>query len=84
MTDRIYRVTVRTTSSWQPGSGTLWQWSVLYCGTDREEARVAYHTSTPADYWRGRGNSAQETVCEVIEDSDSDDFADDLEYETEV
>lgn len=73
---KLYRVTVKETRSVQP-SGTFWNREVLYCGYDRDEARQAYHASTPDDFWRGYGSSARETELEVITDAETDDFSDD-------
>lgn len=64
----IYRVTKKTTNSVQPGSGgTCWQLEVLYCGTSLEDARIAYLSNRPADYWYGYGNAAQDTIIEQFE-----------------
>lgn len=81
----IYRVTARTTGSVQPGRGaTFWQREVLYCGTDRSKARVAYHASSPKDYGGSYGNRARETVMEIIEDAETGDAADDTVTEESV
>ncbi len=74
---KIYRVMSKQTSSLQPDV-TFWHRSVLYCGADRESARIAFHESRPLDSFRGYGNPATETYVEVINDSGSDDFEDDL------
>jgi hypothetical protein len=79
----IYRVTVKTTGSVQP-KGTFWNREVIYCGTDRDAARVAYHGSTPRDNFHGFGNPARETDCEVITDAGLDDFAADDRKQAEV
>lgn len=64
----IYRVTIRTTGSLQPGSGgTSWQREVIYCGTDLTDARVAYLGSTPADYGSSYGNKCRTTEIEQFE-----------------
>ena len=76
----LYRITVRATSSLQPG-GSHWTTDVLYCGYDREEARQAFHTSEPADDNRSFGNPARETHAEIIKDGETADFDDD-ELET--
>lgn len=76
MSDHIYRVTRKHTTSLQP-CGTTWRREVLYCGTNRTAARTAYHGSTPADGCRGYGNSATETIVEVITDGYTLDFEDD-------
>ena len=68
----IYRVTVRTTNSVQPIS-TFWTREVLYCGTDRTEARIAYHASEPEDFGYGYGNPARETLLEILTDEDAPD-----------
>jgi hypothetical protein len=77
----IYRVSVKSTHALQPGNTTDWNREVLYCGTDRDEARAAYHASTPGDYNRGHGNGVRKTVSEVIEDAETDDFDDDVTEE---
>jgi hypothetical protein len=59
----IYRVTVKTTGSLQP-SGTFWQSEVVYCGVSLANARIAYLTHRPTDYWYGYGNRVKETVIE--------------------
>lgn len=69
MSDTIYRVTVRTTGSLQP-SETYWQEECIYCGTDRTEARTAYHRSAVEDRGGSYGNSARETIAEMIDDDD--------------
>ena len=66
----IYRVLVLTTTSKQP-LNTFWQTEVLYCGTDRDDARVAYHASEPLDYTGTPGNPARITKIESIDDSDN-------------
>lgn len=63
----IYRVTVKTTSSVQPGSGTFWQREVAYCGTSLEDARIEFLKSQPADYWYGYGNRCRTTEIEQFE-----------------
>jgi hypothetical protein len=75
-TARIYRVVAESTASLQPGddSATSWRREVLYIGTDRDAARVAYHGSSPRDDWRGYGNAARRTVVEIIDDAGEDDF----------
>lgn len=77
MSTKLYRVTVKTTNSVQPGT-TFWQTEMIYCGDDRDDARVAYHSESVTDYWRGYGNAARETVVEVIDDAGTDSFADDF------
>jgi hypothetical protein len=64
----IYRVTVRTTNSRQPG-GSFWHYEVKYCGYDRNEARQAYHRQSVSDYSQGYGNKARETRVELIKDT---------------
>ncbi len=73
----LYRVIRRSAGSKQPNE-THWSKEVLYCGSDRSEARRVYHESEPEDSDRGYGNPATETKFEVIEDAKSDDAADDL------
>lgn len=79
MNKMIYRVRTRITSSLQPGCGaTHWNTdNVLYVGTDRDAARLAYHASAPKDYGSAYGNRSRETVMEVIEDAGTQDAADD-------
>lgn len=67
--ETIYRVKIRSAASLQPGE-TFWRYEVLYCGSDRTEALIAYHQSEPDDIWRGYGNHARETVFEVLDTSD--------------
>lgn len=68
----IYRVTVRTTGSVQPGSGsTFWNRDVIHCGTSLEEARVEFLRSKGTDYGGSYGNRAKETDLESF-DSESD------------
>ena len=62
--DSIYRVSVRSTGSVQPGCGSYWQSEVIYCGPSLRDARVAYLRSEAEDYWRGHGNAARETLIE--------------------
>jgi hypothetical protein len=77
-TETIYRVRVKTTGSVQPGYGaTDWQSEVLYCGTDRTEARTVYHRNAPTDFGGSHGNQARRTLFEVIEDAETEDAADD-------
>lgn len=67
----IYRVTTKETGSVQPqGGGTFWRRDVLYCGTDRTAARVAYHESEPRDYGGTYGNPARVTEFEALNQSD--------------
>lgn len=73
----LYRVIAKTTGSLQPHDGTYWKMEVLYCGDDRQMARIAFHYSTPLDCGGSYGNSCRRTICEVIEDSETDDFYDD-------
>ena len=61
----LYRVSIERTTSVQP-CGTFWNTEVIYCGPNKDEARIAYHTHTPNDYWQGYGNGAQETKIELI------------------
>lgn len=82
----IYRVITKTTGSLQPGGGgaTFWNREVIYCGTDRDEARVVYHTSTVEDFGGSYGNRCRETICEEIADAETEDFADDEVTATEL
>jgi len=63
----IYRVTLQSTSSLQP-SGTFWSNKVLYCGTDRAAARVAYHSIEPLLTGGSYGNRCERLRWQVIED----------------
>lgn len=64
----IYRVTVKTTDSVQPGrGGTFWQSEAAYCGTSLEEARVVFLRETHRDYGGGYGDRARKTVIEGFE-----------------
>jgi hypothetical protein len=74
----IYRVTARSTNCVQPRGDTCWVVRLLYCGTDREDARVAFHSSALEDASYGPGQRARETTCEVIKDGGSDNFAEDI------
>lgn len=40
---------------------------VLYCGYDRDEARRAYFSSTPADSYHGAGNYFYQTKAQSME-----------------
>jgi hypothetical protein len=71
----LYRVTVKTTHSRQPGA--FWECKVLYCGLDRDEARIAYHESAVLDDPGSPGNWARKTQMEVLSDAGTSDFADD-------
>ena len=62
----IYRVLVKTTGSLQPNC-TFWNKEVLYCGTDLEDARVAYLASVAKDNGGSYGNRATETEIEEFE-----------------
>jgi len=74
--EKMYRVSVRSTSSLQP-TESFWDTEVLYCGYDRDEARREYHRSEPQDANRSFGNPARETRLEVITDAETEDFSDD-------
>ncbi len=63
----IYRVTVKSTNSLQPMSGTYWCQKVAYCGTDLEEARTEYLRQRPEDHGASYGNRSRETVIEAFE-----------------
>lgn len=70
----IYRVTVKTTSSVQPGkSGTFWNRETTYCGTSLEDARVEYLRSLNEDYGGSFGNRCRETIIEAF-DSEPDEI----------
>ena len=75
--EKLYRISVRSTSSLQPGGGSFWTTAVLYCGYDRDEARREYHNSEPHDDNCSFGRPARETHCVVIEDAETEDFSDD-------
>lgn len=64
----IYRVTIKTTNSLQPGSGgTFWQRESVYCGASLEDARIAYLENEVKDYGGSHGNPVRETVIEEFE-----------------
>jgi hypothetical protein len=73
---KIYRVMSKQTSSLQPDC-TFWHRSVLYCGPDRDQARIAYHEARPTDSFRGYGQPSRGTYVEIIPDAGTDDFEDD-------
>lgn len=64
MSEHIYRVVVRTTSSLQPGRDTCWQQSVAYCGPSLRDARIAYLREMANDYCGSYGNRARDTLIE--------------------
>jgi len=75
---KIYRVTAKTTSNLQPMvDDTCWELQVLYCGTNRAEARIAYHTSQPGDRGAGPDQPCRRMIVELIHDAETDNFADD-------
>ena len=77
----IYRVTIRTTGSMQPGSGgTFWARQTIYCGPELQEARIAYLREVNADYGGSYGNRARETLIEQFA-SDADEIDDTTEVE---
>lgn len=64
----IYRVTVKTTGSLQPGTGaTFWQRDVVYCGTDLEAARVEFLRNRATDHGGSYGNRCRTTEIEEFE-----------------
>ena len=71
----IYRVRACTTSSLQPGE-TFWRSDVLYTGTDRDRALVAYYASEPQDVYQGYGNGARETLIETVNTDEIEDATD--------
>lgn len=74
----LFKVIAKETGSLQPGYGaTFWTDRVLYCGTDRQQARIAYHRSTSEDYDSGYGNRCRKTKVLTIADANTDDFNDD-------
>jgi hypothetical protein len=75
----IYRVTVKTTGSYQPNGTTNWQYNVIYCGNDLEDARIEYLGSEQSDQHCGHGNRCRTTVIEQF-DSEPDEI-DSLECE---
>lgn len=79
----IYRVTKKTTGSVQPGSGcTFWNRETIYCGTDLEEARVAFLGAKNGEYGGGYGNRACEVEIEQFA-SEPDDIDDTSAAEVE-
>lgn len=71
----LYRITVKTTGSLQPGRGqTFWSKEVVYCGYDRDEAVMAYRANETADHGGtgSYGNRCRETVAEEL-DADAED-----------
>lgn len=74
---KIYRVMRKHTSSLQPDC-TFWHREVLYCGPDRDAARMSYHEIKPTDtVYVNYGSPCTETYVEVIPDAGADDFDDD-------
>lgn len=72
----IYRVTIKTTGSIQPGRGqTFWNREVLYCGSSLEDARIAYLRSLATDHGGSPGNRCRETEIEGF-DSEPDEPSD--------
>ena len=73
MSSTLFRVVTKHTTSVQP-SGTHWRTEVHYCGPDRDEARIAYHTHRPADVGSAAqyGMACTITTFEVIEDAGTD------------
>lgn len=63
---KLYRVLVQTTNSYQPSSNWFNK-EVLYCGFDKDEALIKYHSSSPADYFCGHGNRYRETKIQYKE-----------------
>lgn len=63
-TTKLYRVSVKETLSLQPDGSTFWNWTVLYCGYDLNEARRVVWQSKPADVHHGFGNRARKTVLQ--------------------
>jgi hypothetical protein len=66
MSDKIYRVTIKTTNSKQP-SGTFWNREVAYCGPSLRDARVAYLREEASDHGGGYGNRYRETIIEAFD-----------------
>jgi hypothetical protein len=70
----LYRVIVSETDCKQPKhSDTHWRRQVLYCGTNVDEARIAFHASEPQDFSRGAGTAARETDFETLDDRELSD-----------
>lgn len=62
----IYRVSLKTTESLQLGRDNNWHRSVLYCGTNLEEARIAYLASEICDIGGNYGGPARYTLMECF------------------
>ena len=69
----IFRVSLKTTESLQPGRDNSWHISVLYCGTNLEEARIAYLASEICDVGGNYGSRARYTLIEYFA-SEPDEF----------
>lgn len=58
---QLYRITVETFTR-----------KVLYCGSNRDMARLEFHRSQPTDHGSTDGNNQfQLTLCEEIEDANT-------------
>lgn len=67
----IYRVIVATCECIRPEGGSYWRKTVAYCGENRAQALIVYHTNEPADFSYGPGNRARDTTLEALDPSDS-------------
>jgi len=78
----IFRVSVKDTNSLQAGRDNNWHRSVLYCGTNLEEARIAYLASEICDVGGKYGSPARYTLIERFA-SEPDEFDTTAEEELE-
>lgn len=61
----LYRVRVQTTGSYQGyGAHTYYQNEIVYCGTDRDEARIQRTIEAAKDYGGSPGNPMRTTYLE--------------------
>ena len=75
---KLYRVTEISTNSYDLSERDVyWRTKALYCGYDRDEARLVYHENKVEDYGWEPGNPARRTVAEIITDAGTADFDDD-------
>lgn len=70
----IYRVTIKRTSSLQPGrdDNSYWQSEVIYCGNDLEEARIEYLKAPNYEHFCGYGNRCCRVELEQFESMPED------------
>ncbi len=66
---KIYRTKTRRYND-QGGYDQELSVTVHYCGTDRDDALIAYYAHQPSDFYQGAGNVAQSTYVEEV-DSDT-------------